>query len=81
MVKHGASHGLSVLLCTVVSAYLVEISKTLLPKFFERVSHIGMKIREFIHVPLSDEYFNILLMATILAIIWGIFFKLRFVRD
>lgn len=81
MIKHASSHALSVFVCTIISAVIVELFKPLLPELFKKFEIYSVKILEIIPVPISPQYFNILLLATILGILWGIFFKLRFDRD
>lgn len=81
MIKHASSHGLSVFMCTIISAIIIELLKPLLPELFSKFEIYSKKILEFIPLPISSEYFNILLIASVLGILWGIFFKLRFDRD
>jgi hypothetical protein len=81
MVKHASSHGLSVFMCTIISALIIELFKPLLPDLFAKIESYSNKILEIIPIPISPQYFHILLIATVLGILWGIFFKLRFDRD
>lgn len=80
MIKHGASHGFSVLGCTIIAAFIVEMLKPLLPNLIKRFSEFSTPIIEKFHLPISVEFFNVLLLATILAVLWGMFFKRRIVR-
>jgi hypothetical protein len=81
MVKHASSHALSVFMCTIISAILVELIKPLLPELFAKFESYTQQILSYVPIPVDPKYFNILLIATILGIIWGIFFKLRFDKD
>lgn len=81
MVKHASSHALSVFMCTIISSVLIELFKPLLPEVFAKFETYSKKILEVVPIPISSEYLNILLIATLLAILWGIFFKIRFDRD
>ena len=81
MVKHASSHGLSVFVCTIISSFLIELLKPLLPKVFEKVDSYSSIILEYIPLPISGYYLSILILASLLGIIWGRFFKLRFVKD
>lgn len=81
MVKHASSHGLSIFMCTIISAIIVELFKPLLPELFAKFENYTQQILNYIPIPIDPKYFNILLIATVLGIIWGIFFKLRFDRD
>lgn len=81
MVKHASSHALSVFMCTIISSVLIELFKPILPEVFAKFETYSKKILEVVPIPISSEYLNILLIATLLAILWGIFFKIRFDRD
>ena len=78
MIKHGTSHGFSVLICTVLAAFLIEIFKPFLPKVYDAVDRASVWLIENFQVPVSVEYLSITLIASLLAILWGFFFKLRF---
>ena len=78
MVRHGTSHGFSVLVCTILAAFLIEIFKPFLPKIYEHVDRTSIWLVENFQVPVSVEYLSITLVASVLAILWGIFFKVRF---
>ena len=77
MVKHSTSHGFAVLGGTIVASILVELLKPLLPDFFKSFEIISEKVLTFTHLPLSIESMNVLLIATILGLLWGVFFKWR----
>lgn len=81
MVKHASSHALSVFMCTIISAILIELIKPLLPELFAKFESYTQRLLNYIPIPVDPKYFNILLIATVLGIIWGIFFKLRFDKD
>jgi hypothetical protein len=68
-------------MCTIISAILIELIKPLIPELFAEFEKYTNKILQIIPIPISPKYFNILLIATVLGILWGIFFKLRFDRD
>jgi hypothetical protein len=80
MVKHGASHGFSVLFCTIISAFLIELLKPFFPHVVEKVKSVTSPVLQKLHIPMSPDYFNILILAFLLAILWGVFFKLRYDR-
>ena len=81
MVRHAASHGLSIFVCTIISAIMMEIVKPLLPELFAKFRALSESIIRITHIPLSAEVLNIVLVASILGIIWGIFFKIRYVKN
>lgn len=81
MVKHASSHGLSIFMCTIISAIIVELIKPLLPDLFATFENWSSELLDVVPIPISPQYFNILVIAALLGILWGIFFKLRFDRD
>lgn len=80
MIKHGTSHGFSVLACTIVAAFLIELIRPYFPKLFFSVNKVSIWMLDKFHIPLSMEYLSIAIIASALAILWGFFFKLRFVE-
>lgn len=78
MVKHATSHGASVLFCTIIAAFLVEILKFKLPELIENLESFSYKAVILFNIPLSVQSFSIILISSSLAIIWGIFFKIRY---
>jgi hypothetical protein len=80
MVKHATSHGLSIFMCTLISAVIVELFKPLLPDIFARLENFSTYILDYVPIPISVKSFSVLLIASVLGVFWGIFFKLRFVK-
>ena len=81
MLKHAASHGLSVFVCTILSSIIVEMLKPLLPNYFIKTVAYTEEVSTFLGISISPEIVNTLLLASLLGVIWGIFFKLRFVNN
>ncbi len=81
MVKHGSSHGLSVFVCTIISVIFVDLVRPLIPDLFKEFEGVSQKLLSYIPIQISPKYFNILLIASFLGVLWGIFFKLRFDKD
>ena len=77
MLKHASSHGLAVLVTTVASAFLVEILKPEFPEFINSVGVFSKHFVKLLHIPFKPETFTVILIASLLAMVWGIFFKLR----
>ena len=75
MVKHASSHGFAVLICTVTSAFLIEVLKPLLPEFYRRVQILSIRLIHLFDIPIHVEFLNVIILASILALIWGMFFK------
>lgn len=80
MIKHGASHGFSVLICTIIAAFIIELTRPFLPQLTDKMSVVSEPLVDSLKIPFSVEFLNIILLAVILAIIWGMFFKKKFVK-
>jgi len=82
MVKHTASHGFAVLGSTIVSALLIEAIKPLVPNFFLWFENqIRENLLKYLPSNLSPKYVTIIILATLLGLLWGWFFKKRFDRN
>ena len=77
MVKHASSHGFAVLVCTIASSFIVEILKPRVPHFMVLVQEYSERVVVAFNIPMSTEGLSIIFIASILALIWGVFFKLR----
>ena len=76
MIRHGASHGLAYLVCTIASGLLVYLVGKAVPSALERLSAISDAIMERFNITVIDRSeMNVILLAFILAIIWGMAFK------
>ncbi len=78
MVKHGTSHGLSVLATTILAAFMIKIFKPFLPTIWNSIDKGSFWLIDKFHIPVSIEHLSITITASALAILWGFFFKLRF---
>ena len=81
MVKHATSHGLSVFVSTLIAAVIIDLFRPLLPGLFKYFEKYTKLILDYIPLPISLKVFNIIIIASILGVLWGIIFKLRFDRD
>jgi hypothetical protein len=81
MVNHGSSHGLAVLICSILAAILVDLLRPHFPVLLDRLSALSNWFLKYVPIPFNTEQFNIILVASILAIIWGIFFKLSLKKE
>jgi hypothetical protein len=77
MVRHATSHGFAVFMCTILSALLIEVLAPLIPKYIGYLENISKFIVTFFALPFSVKEFNIVLVASFLAMFWGVFFKLQ----
>jgi len=76
MVKHASSHGIAVLVTTVSSAFLIELFKPQFPELLKLAEGLSKQITKTFNIPLKPETFTVIIVASLLAGIWGIFFKL-----
>jgi hypothetical protein len=76
MIKHGSSHGFAVLICTILAALLVDLLRPHFPGVLERLAKVSNWIVNYVPIPFSSDQFNIILVASLLAILWGVFFRI-----
>lgn len=77
MVRHATSHGFSVLMCIIISEFLIEVIRPVFPQLIFFSEGISENLVNFFHLPFSIQEFNRILIASLLAIFWGVFFKLQ----
>lgn len=76
MIKHATSHSFAVLMCTIISAFLIEILRRYIPNIIGKFEVISSDLIYKFNIPLTVEYLSIAILASILALLWGLFFKL-----
>ncbi|MFW6046771.1 MAG: hypothetical protein ACOCP4_03165 [Candidatus Woesearchaeota archaeon] len=76
MIKHASSHGLSVLVCSILAALIVSVLEPIFPKLTDKMDALSVSVIDKLNLPMEASYFSIILIAVVLAAIWGIFFKL-----
>jgi hypothetical protein len=81
MIRHGSSHGLAVLVCTILAALLVDLLRPHFPIVLTHLTKFSNWLINYIPVPFSTEQFNIIVIASILAVIWGVFFKISLRKE
>ena len=75
MKKHATSHALAVLVCTVTSGILVHLGRDHYPIMAQKLEKISQKIVDFFDLDFPAKGISILMLAIILAAIWGIAFS------
>ncbi|PQP33168.1 hypothetical protein C6A36_00650 [Desulfobacteraceae bacterium SEEP-SAG10] len=75
MKKHASSHGLAVLVCTITSGILVKMGYDYFPHAAEIINNISQHILDFVGIEYPPKAISTLLLAVILAMIWGIAFS------
>ena len=77
MVKHASSHGFAVLVCTIIAAFIIELLKPNMPQLLGKVNSLSHKVIGIFNIPLTPEFLSIVMLSGLLAMIWGIFFKIK----
>lgn len=78
MKKHASSHGLAVLMCTVIGGILVKMGYDHYPPAVELLKTVSMYFIDFFNIEdkiRAVDAVSTLILATILAVIWGIAFS------
>jgi hypothetical protein len=81
MKKHAASHGLSVLACTIASALLIDIIRLYIPIVNLFLYDMSARILHVTGLPFSSAGFSLILLASILAVIWGMAFAKMYQKN
>lgn len=78
MIKHGSSHGLAVLVCTIISGLLVKMIGDLFPTLHKRAIALCSKFIIDSGLSIEPSLLATLLIAVALGVLWGIAFKYTF---
>jgi len=76
MKKNSASHGLAVLVCTVASGLLVKLGHEQFPEIAEHLQKQVHTIVNYLDLGLECDDVISLMLAVVLAVVWGIAFAL-----
>ena len=76
MVKHGGSHGLAVLVCTLSSGFIVGMIRSYMPDLLAAFNRLALFLCEHFKLPFPPQSAVLLLVATLMAFIWGAAFSL-----
>lgn len=75
MIRHGGSHGLAVLICTLSSSFLYSMIKTYLPDILDLFSKMSLFFCSLFHLPYPPKFVELILISASMAMIWGIAFS------
>ena len=78
MIKHASSHGLAVLICTVISALLIELLKGVFPSLHAEVLSVCAEFVANNDLSIEPSMIATVIIAVGLGLIWGIAFKFAF---
>ncbi len=74
MTRHGLSHGLAVLTCSISSSILVKITHDFYPQWITRLETIAGNLATAVQLDMSVNSAAALLLATLFAFFWGMAF-------
>ena len=74
MKKHASSHGLAVLVCTVIAGVLVRVAHDYFPSAVRLLDELSNFIVKSLNLNYRPQDISVLLLAVALAVIWGIGF-------
>lgn len=75
MIKHGGSHGLAVLVCSLTAGFMIGVIRTYIPEALYITKKISVVICRFFHLPCPPESFEVVLIISIMATVWGMAFS------
>jgi len=75
MKKHASSHGLAVLVCTITSGILIKMGYDYYPNTVKWLEGLSNLIVDGLGIDYSHRAVSTLILAILLAIIWGIAFS------
>jgi hypothetical protein len=78
MIKHGSSHGLAILVCTILSGLLVKLLQDLFPALHDKARLYFSELVTDWSLPLEPSLVATLIIAVVLGVLWGIAFKFTF---
>jgi len=74
MKRHMSSHALSVFVCTISSSLLMDVFRVMVPKLYDMLSIPSAMAIYYLNLPFTIQGFSTLLLASFLAMIWGMAF-------
>ena len=75
MTRHGLSHGLAIVTCTITSGMLVKMSYDAYPKAVAKLEAFAGRLAATVHLDITGSAAATLLLATGLAVVWGMAFS------
>lgn len=75
MIRHGSSHGLAVLICTLASGFLIATLRAFLPDLLSVFSKGCIFLCSFLALPYPPKSVELILIAAVMASIWGAAFS------
>lgn len=74
MKKHASSHGLAMLICTICSGWLAKLSYEHYPFVLKYVEYLIQNVVDLLPIHYSPRDISTLIIAVVLAMIWGLTF-------
>lgn len=76
MHRHGLSHAVAYLFCSLVSGVVVDVLKRYYPKFNIAITSIAGHFSSILEYRVSPKTLSVTLVACFLAFIWGVAYKI-----
>ena len=76
-VKTGSSHGMALLVCTILAGFLAEVLRPVVPHGMNIFQRLADQIVALVELPMNAEQIAVMLFAATLAFAWGVAFKVR----
>ena len=74
MNKHGMSHAIAILVCTLSSGLLIQLAWQHFPVINRVLDFMSILIIRALGLSISTQSMSVLMLATILGLIWGMAF-------
>ena len=75
MKKHATSHGLAVIVCTIISGVLVKMAKDYFPAAVEMTEKFIFELTHKFGWNMPTRDLIVMLLAGVLALVWGVAFS------
>lgn len=75
--RHGISHSLALVCCTIVGALLVHVVSPYFPDVRRSLEGIAERIVDSLGLSIDPQFIVIMIIAMVLAFLWGLVFEMR----
>ena len=75
MHKHGVSHGLAVLVNSIIAAFIVELLRPHMSKIINAIDSVSNTLATLFKINFPPGALTIIIIAVFLSYAWGVVFK------
>jgi len=76
MHRHGLSHAVGYLFCSLVSGVIVDMLKRYYPKFNIAITSVAGRFYSILEYRVSPKTLSVTIVACVLAFVWGVAYKI-----